>query len=148
MSNNGYVYRNEAGDICLPGEYVRQSIVGKKAGAAKFRQDPRSPRKSAVDLYTAGIVSLTELASLGTNDWDYLDQRRAVVQMSAITRHRPAMLAGWEATFQFQVLLPAYISRSDLLSVLTEAGRLVGVGDFRPSYGRFEVIRFAVVDLI
>src|SRR4051812_49213750 len=34
-----YVYRNDDNELCMPGEYVRQSIIH----AAKFRQDPRSP---------------------------------------------------------------------------------------------------------
>jgi hypothetical protein len=66
-----YVYRNDVGELCLPGEYVRQSVIA----AAKFRQDPRSPRKSASDLFKAAIVSLTNLATLGKTNWDYLDQR-------------------------------------------------------------------------
>ncbi len=91
-----YVYRNEDGDICLPGEYLRQAIIA----AAKFRQDPRSPRKSAMDLYKAGIVCETMLASLGCKDWDYLDTRRVVVQRNGINRTRPAVRAGWKAEFQ------------------------------------------------
>lgn len=138
-----YVYRNELGELCIPGEYLRQSIAG-PAGAAKFRQDPRSSRKSALDLYKAGVVSLTELATLGVKDWDLLDQRRVTVQRAGITRMRPAMLAGWRAEFDVQVLLPEYIPPMDLLDVITRAGQLVGVGDFRPTYGRFAVVRFEV----
>lgn len=136
-----YVYRDEKGEVCLPGEYVRQSMIY----AAKFRQDPRSPRKSAMDLYKAGIASLTELATLGKKDWDYLDQRRVVVQRSAITRVRPAFLPGWRAEFEFQVLLPEYIIAPDFLEVLNQAGRIIGVGDFRPTYGRFQVVKFEQV---
>lgn len=138
-----YVYRNEDGELCIPGEYVRQAIAGPQ-GAAKFRQDPRSSRKSALDLYKAGVVSLTELATLGVKDWDMLDQRRVTVQRAGITRMRPAMLAGWRATFDLQVLLPEYIPPMDLLDVVTRAGQLVGVADFRPTYGRFVVVRFEV----
>jgi hypothetical protein len=133
-----YVWRNADGDICLPGEYLRQSVIM----AAKFRQDPRSPRKSAMDLFKAGVVSVTDLASLGVKDWDYLVRRRAVVQRSAITRMRPAMLAGWSVDVDLQVLLPEYITPHMLHAVLVDAGRLVGVGDFRPTYGRFQVTRF------
>jgi hypothetical protein len=135
---------NDEGELCIPGEYVRQSIAG-PAGAAKFRQDPRSSRKSALDLYKAGVVSLTELASLGVKDWDMLDQRRVTVQRAGITRMRPAMLAGWRAEFDLQVLLPEYIPPMDLLDVITRAGQLVGIGDFRPTYGRFAVVRFEIV---
>jgi hypothetical protein len=138
-----YIYRNNKGEICLPGEYVRQAIIH----AAKYRQDPRSPRKSAMDLFKAGVVSLTELSSLGSKDWDYLDKRRVVIQRSAITRSRPAFSTGWKATFQLQVLLPEYIDADFLHDVLTQAGRLVGIGDFRPTYGRFSVVKYEVLKL-
>lgn len=133
-----YVWRDDDGNICLPGEYLRQSLIA----AAKFRQDPRSPRKSACDLFKAGVVSLTNLASLGSADWDYLDTRRVTIQRSGINRTRPAMRAGWTADFQIQVLTPEYIDESLLLAVLEMSGRLIGIGDFRPTFGRFNVVRF------
>lgn len=133
-----YVYRNEGNELCLPGEYVRGAIVN----AAKFRQDPRSPRKSAMDLFKAGVISLTPLASLGTDEWDYEDRRRVVVQRNGVTRVRPAMRAGWKAEFTFLVNLPEYIDEALLREVLQMAGRLVGVGDFRPTYGRFDLTSF------
>lgn len=133
-----YVWRNDAKELCIPGEYLRQGIVH----AAKFRQDPRSPRKSAMDLYKAGVVSLTNLASLGTDKWDYEDKRRVVIQRNGINRIRPAMRFGWKAEFDLMVLTPEYISRRDLQDVLATAGRLIGLGDFRPTFGRFNVVNF------
>jgi len=133
-----YVYRNDDGAICLPGEYLRGSIVN----AAKFRQDPRSPRKSAMDLVKAGIVVLTPLASLGSDKWDYEDRRRVVVQRNAITRVRPAFKAGWECSIDLAVNVPEYISEAFLRDLLGMAGRLIGVGDHRPSFGRFDVTNF------
>ena len=135
-----YVWRDESNHLCVPGEYVRQSIIH----AAKFKQDPRSPRKSAMDLFKAGIVCLTPMASLGTGAWDYLDTRRVTIQRQGINRTRPAMRAGWKADFQLQVLTPEYIDQHLLQDVLSTAGRLVGVGDFRPTYGRFSVTRFEI----
>jgi hypothetical protein len=139
---DSYVWRMENGHIGLPGEYLRQSVIM----AAKYRQDPRSPRKSAMDLYKAAVVALTDLADLGTDTWDYLDQRRVTVQRNAITRMRPAFHAGWVGEFELQVQLPEYVQPADLLDVLINAGRLVGVGDFRPTYGRFHVTKFNVVE--
>lgn len=133
-----YVWRNDKRMICLPGEYVRQSVIH----AAKFRQDPRSPRKSAMDLYKAAIVCETTLASLGTDKWDFEDRRRVVIQRNGVTRVRPAMHAGWCAEFIFTVIASEYVRPSDLQETLTLAGRLVGVGDFRPTYGRFQVSSF------
>lgn len=133
-----FVYRNEKDYLCIPGEYVRQAIIH----AAKFKQDPRSSRKSAMDLYKAAIISLTNLSSLGIKNWDYEDKRRVVIQKSAISRIRPAIKAGWTAEFDFVINLPEYISKHDFIDVLSSAGKLIGLGDFRPTFGRFVVKKF------
>ena len=138
-----YIYRDEKGNVAVPSEYFRQTIIH----AAKFRQDPRSPRKSAMDLFKAGIATIGELCDLGVKDPDYLDRRRVVIQRSAITRVRPAMLSGWKCSVCLQVLLPEYISPQFLNDTLQYAGRIVGVGDFRPSFGRFQVTAFDVIEL-
>lgn len=130
-----YVYRNEADEICIPGEYLRQAIIH----AAKFRQDPRSPRKSAMDLFKAAVVPLTELASFGVTAWDYEDRRRVTVQRNGITRIRPAMRAGWSCSIDLMCNIPEYVDPILLRQVVDDAGRLIGVGDFRPTYGRFAV---------
>lgn len=141
-----YVYRNELNQICLPGEYVRQSMIH----AAKFKQDPRSPRKSAMDLFKAGIVALTELAPLngGTEEWDYIDQRRVVIQRSGITRMRPAFAKGWCAEFDFSVVLPEYIDAQLFNEVLALTGKVIGTADGRPTYGRFQVSHCEVARLL
>lgn len=135
-----YVWRNESGELCIPGEYFRQSIIH----AAKFKQDPRSPRKSAMDLFKAGVVSLTSLAGLGSKDWDYLDTRRVTIQRAGVNRTRPAMKEGWKVDLQFQILTPEYIDPNLFQDVFNTAGRLVGVGDFRPTYGRFFITNFKI----
>jgi hypothetical protein len=136
-----YVYRTEKNELAIPGEYLRMAIVG----AARYKTDPRSTRKSAMDLYKAAIVPLTQLASLGTKKWDYEDMRRVVIQRSGINRVRPAMKAGWKASFDLIVNIPEYISTMDLHDVIQIAGRLIGLGDFRPTYGRFNIVEFKKV---
>ncbi len=138
-----YVYRNDKGELAVPGEYLRMAIIG----AAKFRQDPRSPRKSAMDLFKAAVVSVTPLATLGVKAWDYEDRRRVVIQRNAVTRTRPAMKAGWVLKIQLQVNLPEYVSPSLLNEVIAQAGKLIGIGDFRPTFGRFQVVGFEILDL-
>jgi hypothetical protein len=58
---------------------------------------------------------------------------------------RPAIKAGWAAEFIFLVTLPEYISPDMLHGLVSDAGRLVGVLDFRPTYGRFSVTKFDVL---
>lgn len=137
-----YVYRNTAGELCIPGEYLRGAIIG----ASKFRQDPRSPRKSAMDLTKAAVISLTPLASLGVKDWDYEHRCRVTIQRNGITRVRPAVKEGWQATFVLMVTLPEYVSTGMLNGLIADAGRLIGIADFRPTYGRFSVVRFDVLE--
>lgn len=133
-----YVWRMDDKTLAIPGAHLRGAIVL----AAKFRQDPRSPRKSAMDLFKAGVVVTTNLAPLGVKTWNYLDKRRAMVQRQGINRVRPAMREGWKATFDVMVILPEYIGRNDLRETIESAGRLCGLGDFRPTFGRFGVIKF------
>lgn len=133
-----YVHRTPQGELALPGTYFRACLIN----AAKFRQDPRSPRKCAVDLYRAGIACLTPLASLGVKAWDYEHRFRAVVQRAGITRCLPALRSGWEVEFEVQVNLPEYISESALRETCDAAGKLIGLADMRPTYGRFTVIQF------
>lgn len=137
-----YVYRCADKTLGVPGEYVRQSIIM----AAKYRQDPRSSRKSAMDLFKAGIVSLTDVATIGTANWDYLSKMRVRIGAACVTRERPAMRAGWTTTVILLVLTPEYINPMLLKSVLEDAGRLVGIADNRPTYGRFTITRFDVLD--
>jgi hypothetical protein len=138
-----YLYRDDKGLLAIPTEYFRQSVIH----AAKFKQDPRSPRKSAMDLFKAGIATLGEMCSLGVKEPDYLDRRRVVIQRNGITRVRPAMQGGWKCKASFQILLPEYISPQLMNETLQYAGRIVGVGDFRPSFGRFSVTGFKVIEL-
>lgn len=143
-----YIYRNPKGIICIPGEYLRGALIDPKNGAAKYRQDPRSPRKSALDLYRAGIISLTPLAPIIGADgslaesWDFVDARRVTIQRQGITRRRPGFQEGWKAEFLLLIQTPNLIAPNDLHAALIDAGRLVGIGDFRPSFGRFSIIHF------
>lgn len=143
---NSFVYRTKDDMLAIPGVYLRQSILG----AAKFKQDPRSPRKSAVDLFKAGLISTTDLAPImyegkKVKNWSYLHQARVLIQRNAITRSRPAFESGWQADFVLSVLLPEYISPDLLREVIEGAGKFVGLGDFRPTYGRFSIVKYEVM---
>lgn len=138
-----YVYRNRDEEICVPGEYLRRALVMQ----AKSEQDPRSPRKSAMALFNAGLIVNTELCGLGTKDWDFLDERRVIINGSAITRTRPGFHEGWGVSCQFQIITPQYISIDLFSRVLADAGVFVGIGDYRPTFGRFRVSALKQVEL-
>ena len=136
-----YVYRCDNGNLGIEGMALRAAIVG----AGRYMQDPRSPRKSAMDLLKAAVIPLTIRADTGLREWDYIDRRRVVVQRSGITRERPALKPGWTATFEIMVNLPEYVSPAMLNELVAQAGRLCGLYDHRPTYGRFQVVHFEVL---
>ncbi len=140
-----FVYRLNDDDpesnLAIPGEYMRRALCE----AGRFRQDPRSPRKSMLDMCKASIVMEDMMADIGTNKWDYIHKGRVVIQRNAITRHRPAMHKGWKAQFNITILTPEYIAPDVLHSLASDAGRLIGLADFRPSYGRFKIVGWEVL---
>lgn len=138
-----YMYRNSKGEVCIPGEYLRQSILN----AARFKQDPRSPRKSAMDLVEAGLVSMSELCSTGLKEPNFIDKRRVTVQRNGITRCRPALFAGWRIVAEMSILLPQYLSPQFVNELAQAAGKLIGIADFRPTFGRFQVVGYKVLEL-
>jgi hypothetical protein len=133
-----YIHRDDDGMVCLPGVYVHAAI--KEAG--KFMQDPRSSRaKQACDLFKAALIPVTVLSPLGAG-WEIEDKRRMVVNRSGITRTSPGFKAGWEAGFDFDVVLPEYVSQEMFHEALSLAGRVIGLAQYRPTYGRFQVMKF------
>jgi hypothetical protein len=136
-----YVYRNDKGELAIPSEYLRMSMVA----ASKFKQDPRSPRKSAADLVKAGVVCINELCSLGKREWDFVDQRRVMIQRNGVTRCRPALYTGWKIDCRLNVVLPQYLPPQFIHELIQSAGMFCGLGDFRPTYGRFQVVRFRTI---
>ena len=137
-----YVYRNPDGFLGVPGKNMHAAI----AEAGRYMPDPRSPRKSARDLLRAGIVPLSVISLFEPTrrEWDYLDRQRVTVQRAGVTRTRPAMLEGWVLTFELLVSVPEYVSPTTLHNLITQAGKLCGLCDFRPTYGRFQVDQFRV----
>jgi hypothetical protein len=137
-----YVWRNDDGMICLPGPYVHKALIE----AGKFMQDPRSSRaKQACDLFKAAFVPVTLLCPLGLR-WEIEDKRRMVVNRAGITRTSPGFKAGWEAAFDFDMILPEYVSQEMFHEALSLAGRVIGLGQYRPTYGRFQVIKFGIAE--
>jgi hypothetical protein len=136
------VMRAEDGSLAWHTEGMRMAMCV----AAQKQRDPSSPRASARGLYESGIAPVEEVVSLGVQDWDYLDERRARHSSSYITKIRPALYKGWRLSAMFEVSMPEYITPQQFLGTLIQAGRFVGLGDARKlGYGRFLVTNFEVV---
>ena len=110
--------------------------------------------KSYKDLVSANVVIDPEKIPFGIEnpvdlDCDadkalYLDLRPVVIMRARVVRVRPAFKLGWTLNFTINVLddeLPSTM----LQDILVLGGKTVGVGDYRPKFGRFAVTQWNVV---
>jgi hypothetical protein len=131
-------YRLASGELYQPAEHIEAAMIG----GGKFH---KIGRKGAAGLVPAGIFVKQRQLGHGTQEY-IIDSRRVVIRSTggAIVRHRPR-LDKWALSFTLEV--DESIFRKDLvLRILEDAGRKVGIGDFRPqrrgSFGRFVVTQF------
>lgn len=71
-------------------------------------------------------------------DKRYVDIRSVKVGTAKVARCRP-IFPQWSATFTL-LFEEASLQRADLERVVHDTGRMIGLGDYRPRFGRFEVV--------
>lgn len=135
-----YLLRDEEGFIVMPCLNFCAAI--RETG--KSYPDPTSPRKSLRDRLKAIIVPEDEYGRIngGVKTWEFMDMRRVVIQRAGITRSRPAFFEGWTIEFTIMVLEPEFLPEALLAELVANAGKFQGLGDFRPTFGRFRLDSF------
>lgn len=71
----------------------------------------------------------------------FRDVRGVKVQQSRVMRTRPVFPV-WALSFGVQVD-PEAVKPTDLRAVLETGGRMVGLCDYRPTFGKFELVSFS-----
>lgn len=144
-----FLYRDIDEYISIPATNIKACLLN----AAKHFSDPRSTgqKKQAKELFAASIFVEPEMCPVfvggrKVKEPQFIDRRGAVVQRNRVNRERPGLLPGWQCEFVINVLAPEYISLELLRDVLSVAGRFVGLGDYRPDFGRFQVIKVEVTN--
>ncbi len=145
-----YLYATPQGEIYQPSSHFEGALV---KAAAQFKVTGKRG-KSYKDLFNANVIVSPDAILHGVNvpeeldaDADkvlYLDVRPVIVNRARVIRLRPTFKPGWKLDFEIQVIddqLPAEI----LNDCLVLAGKTVGIGDYRPKFGRFLVSKFDVV---
>jgi hypothetical protein len=128
------LYLDEKGMIYQPAEHIQGALV--KAGVSfKFEG-----KKTYKDLMKSGIIVEPDAIPLHKKTWDEIDKRPVVINRARVIRYRP-MFNEWELTFRITVLDES-IALPLLKEILDYAGNRVGIGDYRPKFGRFIVTKF------
>lgn len=135
---NGCYWTEGKESVGFPADNVKGSMII-ASGAYKAGKTKLTP-------FVAGSVYL-EPAMLSFNTKKYeIDTRRAVVQRQGILRSRPR-LPKWQLAFDLVVDDDFPVRELDVLNqILAEAGRRVGVGDYRPAkkgwFGKFKITKW------
>jgi hypothetical protein len=72
------------------------------------------------------------------NSGNFADSRKVKIQKNSVIRCRP-IFREWELKVSINYL-PDIIDEQQVADILVLAGRLVGLSDYRPKYGRFTVL--------
>lgn len=113
-------------------EGAKKSRLGKDAQAAVFVTEPE------VAIEHEAIKGKTKEALFADKAQRFTLRKGVKVQLSRIIRIRPMVPTGWTATFTLE-FDETIINERNLLQAVTDAGALVGLGDWRPKFGRFTV---------
>jgi len=129
-------YRLESGELCQPAEHIYQAMCK----AASDFQVKGKGKKTYKGVVAGNVVVTPEFIGHGRNSYA-IDARPARIQRARIMRRRP-LLRDWSLEFDIQVLDEELLPKEVLSAVLVKAGESVGIGDYRPRFGRFIVSEF------
>lgn len=128
------LYTNEDGRIVFPGVNIDKAIIQAARKSRKGKQyesgvmvdgDPEldfpDKNKDLEYIYNSGL---------------YVDRRMVAVQKAKVARTRPKF-SEWGLAFTI-VFDNELVNGSDLCDILDLAGQLIGLGDYRPRFGKFE----------
>lgn len=133
------LYLDEKIGVYIPSKHIRGALV---ESGKNFIVKGLVNYKKIVD-------STTEIdpdkIPIGKKTYDYKHQEFGRIPPktgSSVMVSRPAFRKGWEAEFTILVIDEDRLPIKVLKEVLEFAGKFVGIGDWRPHFGRFEVVEF------
>jgi len=129
------LYKNKNGIVCQPASHIEGAMI--KASTAYMMAG--KGKKTFKDAFKGGVFVEPMMIPHKNQKWE-LDLSPVNVQRAKIMRARPRF-DEWELTFNI-LNIDDRIRKEVLKQILIDAGRYFGVGDNRPRFGRFEVIKF------
>jgi hypothetical protein len=130
------LYRDTNENICIPG----MNILGTLRDAARDHKAPGKGKRSLKQYILSGIRITPDMIPITPQDFT-IDARPVVVQRNRVMRWRPKF-DDWTLKFQIEIIDPGTISPTTLRNVLEDAGKFIGICDFRPLFGTFSVVHF------
>jgi hypothetical protein len=132
----GSLYLDEHENIIIPSENLESMLVAasKANKLSKLFQSGVFIEQDAILDYGKRLTP-DEL----WNSRKYINKSSVKVQKNRVLRTRP-MFPVWQLEFTV-TYSPEVVTKAQLDDALDIAGNLVGLGDWRPKFGRFEVVK-------
>jgi len=133
------LYADEKGNLYIPGSNIFAALIA----AGVFHKVGKSKLTTMkTSLIPAGVMVEDLVCPLNTKDWE-VDSRSVVIPSTGgrIMCHRPRV-DRWQCPFALDIDETMF-SPSLVRAILDDAGKKIGLGDYRPSrkgpFGRFVV---------
>jgi len=135
-------YQNENGEYIFPENSIHAFLMD--AAKKHTSRPPKSVgrtwtnyiKSSTIIPEAAKITPAGEVIQFGTMVNGNPSSNK---KGSKVWKVRPLFSQGWTATIKITDLV-GLLTTSELKAMLETGGKFVGIGDWRPSHGRFEVI--------
>lgn len=131
----GGLYVDDRGRPVLPGEILEATITG---GAKKTKKGKDAKSAIIVDGNFQVIYEGPKTPEALWEDDRFRHTTGAVVKASRVMRTRP-IFKNWECKFTVHYLDDVFDAR-EVIDFVDTAGRMVGLLDGRPRFGRFEIV--------
>lgn len=132
------VYLNSKGKPYIPADQIQESMT--RAGT-QIRVAGQG-KKTYKDFMRSYLFITPEQIPLTPETWE-VDRRFVRINRAGIMRHRP-IFNDWAAKMKI-TLTDDTIPVDVVLEILRISGTRVGIGDYRPRFGLFEVAAFDLV---
>ncbi len=138
-------YRMVDGLLAVPSEHIYSCMVrtgGQFLVQGRNKATYKQIIKGALLVDPEPLIPILDGKGEEVRDYE-IDARPAVVGRARIIRHRP-LFSEWQLNFNLLILAPDELPLKVLQDVLEKGGQTIGIGDYRPRYGRFQVTRWEV----
>ncbi len=131
----GGLYIDEKGAPCLPGDVLEAVLI---EGAKKYKLCKAA--KGALIIYGNCAIEFKGPKNVDKlwADGGFLKLAGVRNKQNRVIRARP-IFSDWSCTFDVQ-WDPELIKNKEQLVEIVESAGMTGVGDWRPKYGRFELV--------
>lgn len=165
LRNEEKLYLSEKSEIILPPENIYSFLYATNTqSATKTLYDSRTYRTIARALACSVTIEEDKIVFnrggnpiiFGALGKDERDPKSGVYVHHSVARlakgipnpkQRPVLPAPWSLSFSLFVLPSKELSVQDIKRIFEEGGTCVGLGTFRPQYGRFMLTRFEVSEV-